>query len=153
MRFLELRIPPPAVALMTGVLMWLVSRATPTFAFELPAHNIIAICIAAAGVTTAMSGFVAFARARTTVNPMKPEAASSLVVSGVYGITRNPMYLGLLVGLTAWAVHLSNGLALLFLPGFIAYTNRFQIAPEERVLTSLFGTEFVNYQSRVRRWI
>ena len=153
MQSLELKIPPPAVTLIMGVLMWLASRATPSLAFELPARNIIAIFLAAVGVAIAVSGVATFARARTTVNPTKPEAASSLVVSGVNAFTRNPMYLGNVVVLAGWAAHLSNGLAFLFLPGFIAYMNRFQIAPEERALTSLFGSAFVAYQSRVRRWI
>ena len=63
------------------------------------------------------------------------------------------MYFGLLLILTAWALYLSNVLPFLLLPVFISYINRFQIAPEERALTSLFGREFAAYQSRVRRWI
>jgi protein-S-isoprenylcysteine O-methyltransferase Ste14 len=55
--------------------------------------------------------------------------------------------------LTGWAIFLSNALAYVFLPVFVLYINRFQIAPEERVLTSRFGQDFVAYQSRVRRWL
>ena len=153
MRGLELKIPPPAVALVTALLMWLVSRATPAFGFVFPARNVFAISLAAAGVTTAISGVITFRRARTTVNPLKPESASSLVNWGVYSVTRNPMYLGLLLVLTGWAIFLSNLLGFLFLPAFVLYINRFQIAPEERALTSLFGRDFVAYQSRVRRWL
>jgi len=153
MRSLELKIPPPAVALITGLLMWLVSRATPSVAFTFPARNILVIAIAAAGVATALSGALTFRRAHTTVNPMKPESASSLVNWGVFSVTRNPMYLGLLLALTAWAIFLSNLLAFFFLPAFVLYMNRFQIAPEERALTSLFGKDFDAYRSRVRRWL
>ena len=153
MRGLELKVPPPAVALVTAVLMWLVSRAAAALAFEFPAGNILAIGLAAAGVIIAVAGVVTFRRARTTLNPTKPESSSSLVTWGVYRVTRNPMYLGLLLELTGWAIFLSNWLAFVFLPVFIVYINRFQIVPEERVLTSLFGREFVAYQSRVRRWI
>jgi protein-S-isoprenylcysteine O-methyltransferase Ste14 len=84
---------------------------------------------------------------------MRPDQATSLVASGVFAHTRNPMYLGLLFGLTGWAVYRSNAVAFLFLPAFVAYINRFQIVPEERVLTSLFGQEFASYKSRVRRWL
>jgi len=150
---LELKVPPPAVALFTAVLMWLVSRASAALAFEFPAANILAIGLAAAGIIIAVAGVVTFRRARTTLNPTKPESSSSLVSWGIYRITRNPMYLGLLLELTGWAIFLSNWLAFVFLPVFIVYINRFQIVPEERVLTSLFGREFVAYQSRVRRWI
>lgn len=94
-----------------------------------------------------------FRRAKTTVNPLKPQSSSSLVTWGIYAITRNPMYLGGLVILTGCAVFLSNALAFLLLPAYILYINRFQIAPEERALTSLFGQEFAAYRSRVRRWL
>ena len=83
-----------------------------------------------------------FRKAKTTVNPTKPYA-SSLVTWGVYAISRNPMYLGGLTMLLGWAIFLSNPLAFLFLPVYVLYLNRFQIAPEERVLTSLFGGTYV----------
>ena len=153
MRALELKIPPPAVALLMGILMWLASRAAPLLAFEFTAHNIVAICLAAIGLMIAVGGVATFARAHTTINPTKPEKSTSLVTSGVYTITRNPMYLGLLLELTGWALYLSNGVAFMFLPAFIIYMNHFQIVPEEKTLASLFGREFVNYRSRVRRWI
>ena len=153
MQSLELKVPPPAVALVIAVLMWLVSRAVPALSFAIPARLLVAIILAAAGVITAVAGVVTFARAKTTVNPTTPERSSSLVNWGIYKVTRNPMYLGLLLELTAWAIFLSNSLPFLFLPVYMLYINRFQIAPEERALTSLFGGEFAAYQSRVRRWI
>ena len=76
-----------------------------------------------------------------------------MVSGGVYQFTRNPMYLGLLVTLLAWAAFLAKPLALLFLPVFVLYINSFQITPEERVLTSLFGAEYESYKARVRRWL
>ena len=133
--------------------MWLVSRAAPAIALEIPARNIIGSIVAAAGIIAAVAGGMTFARAKTTVNPTKPETSSSLVSWGVYRVTRNPMYLGLLLVLTGWSIHLSNPLPFLFLPVFVLYINRFQIAPEERALSSLFGGEFTAYRSRVRRWI
>ena len=98
-------------------------------------------------------GFASFRRAKTTVNPMKPDSASSLVVSGIYDLTRNPMYLGFLVILVGWAFFLSNALGFIFLPLFVLYMNRFQIEPEERALASVFGEAFASYRSRVRRWL
>jgi len=141
------------VALVTAVLMWLASRSSPALTFVFPASNLLAVGLAAIGLTVAISGVVTFRRARTTLNPTKPEASSSLVSWGIYKITRNPMYLGLLLVLTAGAIFLSNWLAFLFLPVFVVYIDRFQIVPEERALTSLFAREFVHYQSRVRRWL
>ena len=153
MRVLELKIPPPAVALVTAVLMWAASRSSPALAFVFSAGNLLAAGLAAIGLMVAISGVVTFRLARTTLNPTKPEASSSLVSWGIYTVTRNPMYLGLLLVLTAWAMFLSNWLPFLFLPVFVVYINRFQIVPEEQALTSLFAGEFVAYQSRVRRWL
>src|ERR1041385_598640 len=127
MRALKLKIPPPVVALVMAVLMWLLAQAAPRFDVSLPARRVIAAFVALAGVSTAMAGVVSFRRAGTTVNPLRPEKASSLVVSGIYRVTRNPMYLGLLLVLIAWEVILSNALAFIILPAFILYMNHFQI--------------------------
>jgi len=132
--------------------MWLLSRATPSLHVDVPWHSALAVALVSAGFITGMTGVVTFRKARTTVNPTKPHA-SSLVTSGVYAISRNPMYLGGLTMLLGWAIFLSNPLAFLFLPVYVLYLNRFQIAPEERVLTSLFGQTYVTYQARARRWL
>lgn len=153
MRVLELKVPPPVVIALTALLMWLASRIAPVLAFEIPARQVVAIALVTAGFITGLSGVLAFWRARTTVNPLKPQSSSSLVTWGVYRVTRNPMYLGGLLILTAGAILLANAAALLFLPAFILYITLFQIVPEERVLTSLFGADFVAYKSRVRRWL
>ena len=150
---LELKVPPPVVIFVTAAIMWLVRRAAPALDFVFPAHDLLAILLVAAGFFTGVWGVVTFRRARTTINPTKPELSSSLVTWGVYAITRNPMYLGGLITLTGWAIFLSNALAFLFLPAYVLYINRFQIKPEERALTALFGQEFVAYQARVRRWV
>jgi protein-S-isoprenylcysteine O-methyltransferase Ste14 len=75
------------------------------------------------------------------------------VISGIYKLSRNPMYLGFLLVLVGWAVFLSNALAFVFVPAFIFYMNRFQIDPEEKALVGKFGQEFVDYKSRVRQWL
>jgi protein-S-isoprenylcysteine O-methyltransferase Ste14 len=153
MRFLELKVPPPVVALFMAGLSWLASWAAPRLGFVLPHRNAIVVASLVAGVCVSVLGVASFRRARTTVNPLKPEKASALVMSGIYRYTRNPMYLGLLLALLGWAFFLANVLAFLFLPAFILYMNRFQIDPEERVLVSVFGQDFTAYLSKVRRWL
>ena len=153
MRFLELKVPPPVVALFMAGLSWLAAWAAPNLGFVLPHRNAIVLALFVAGVCVAVLGVASFRRARTTLNPLKPEKSSALVISGIYRYTRNPMYLGLLLVLLGWATFLSNALAFVFLPVFILYMNRFQIAPEERVLVSVFGQEFTAYLSKVRRWL
>lgn len=153
MNSLELKIPPVAVVLCTASAMWVVAQFLPVGDVQLPARIFFAITCAAVGVVTSGLGVMAFKRARTTVNPTKPGATSFLVHSGVYSLTRNPMYLGFLLILCGWAILLHNALVLPFLPIFILYMNRFQIQPEERALTESFGAVFTGYAARVRRWI
>ena len=150
---MELKVPPPLVAVLTGALMWWAAREVSAASFAFPVRFAVAIACAAVGLTISVSGVVTFRRARTTVNPLKPEKATSLVTSGIFGHTRNPMYLGLLLILTGWGIYLSNILAFIFLPLFVIYITRFQIVPEERALSALFGNEFADYKSRVRRWL
>lgn len=87
------------------------------------------------------------------MNPIRPTATSSLVTSGPFRLTRNPMYLSLGFYLLAWAAYLSSVWALLLVPVFMLYINEFQIKPEERALSSLFGPEYAAYKARVRRWL
>ena len=84
---------------------------------------------------------------------MHPEQASTLVTSGVYRFTRNPMYVGILLLLAAVAAHLGSVLALLGLPAFVFWIGRFQIAPEERALRAKFGSAYDDYTRAVRRWL
>jgi protein-S-isoprenylcysteine O-methyltransferase Ste14 len=133
--------------------MWLLASAFPGLTVQLPGNTAVAIALALAGMGIAVTGVVQFRKSRTTVNPMNPAASSSLVVSGVYRVTRNPMYLGFALALLGWAVLLANPLTLLVLPLFTAYMTRFQILPEERALKSKFSADFEAYMARVRRWI
>ena len=153
MNALELRVPPPVLALCLAFLMWLASSLVPPVVVPFGVRVGIALALVAIGQSISISGMVSFRRAKTTMNPIKASAASSLVTSGVYRYTRNPMYLGLSVTLMGWAVFLSNLLALLAVPLFVLYINRFQINPEERVLSSLFGAEYAAYKEKVRRWL
>jgi len=153
MHVLELKIPPPAVALLMAAIMWLGTWLVPALTYRVPGHSVVALAAALSGAMIDVVSVVAFRRAGTTVNPMKPDTSSSLVVSGIYTRTRNPMYLGLLLILLGWAIYLSNAMAFLLLPGFIWYINRFQIEPEEKALASRFGAQFDSYASRVPRWL
>jgi protein-S-isoprenylcysteine O-methyltransferase Ste14 len=153
MQALELKIPPLAVGLIVAALMWLARRVLPALGFGFPGRHLVALGVSAAGACIIGLGVVSFRRAATTVNPMKPESSSTLVVSGIYHMTRNPMYLGFFLILIGWAIFLSNVVAFALLPLFILYMNRFQIEPEERALASLFGQAFESYRSSVRRWL
>jgi len=152
MHTLELRIPPLALVLIAACAMALIAYCVPV-GLAIPAPALFACAFAFTGAVIAIAGVVAFRRHKTTVNPFTPECSSSLVASGIYRYTRNPMYLGFLLLLVGWAALLSNLVALALLPAFIAYMNRFQIQPEERALQQHFGAEFQAYMHRVRRWV
>lgn len=151
--WLELKIPPPVVGLLIGGAMWIVAPLGP--ALEVPETVRLWLALAIAGVGGAfdLSGLIAFVRGRTTVNPLKPAKTSALVTHGVYRITRNPMYLGMAFVLVAWAVWLSALLPWFGPAAFVLYISRFQIRPEERIITGLFGQPYTDYMQRVRRWL
>lgn len=150
---LERKVPPVAVVLIMGLLMGFTSWTATQFHFSFPLQEWIAAMFAVAGTLISLAGVLSFRRAGTTVNPLTPASSSSLVRSGVYRFSRNPMYLGFLLMLLAWGIYLANPLALVFAPLFVLYMNRFQIAPEERALESRFGQDFVDYAGQVRRWL
>lgn len=133
--------------------MWFAARQLPSLAVTLPWRHGLAITISGVGILFLLAGIYAFQKAKTTLNPTTPNATSSIVASGVYRVSRNPMYVGFLLALTGWATFLSHPLPFLLLPVFVAYMNRFQISPEERALSAKFGDEYDTYKQGVRRWL
>ena len=150
---LELKVPPVAVALATGFVMWLASPVLPALALPEPWRGIVTFALIGIGMAIGLAGVVSFRRAGTTVNPTRPGTASRVVDSGPYRFTRNPMYLGLGVILAGWGASLSSLLSILAIALFVLYMNRFQIAPEEKALAAVFGEEFLAYRKRVHRWL
>lgn len=140
------------VALLLGAAMWAVARGTAALPVNTDLRYTIAGTLFAFGIVVAGLGEVAFHRAKTTTNPLKPQAASSIVTSGVYRFTRNPMYAGVAAVLLGWASYLAVLWAFLGPIVFIAFITRFQIIPEERELKSKFGPDYAEYQQRVGRW-
>jgi protein-S-isoprenylcysteine O-methyltransferase Ste14 len=148
-----MKIPPVAQFLAVAAAMWLVAKYVPALSVEIPARKMLVVLFFCLGGAVALPGITAFRAAGTTVDPRYPEKASSLVVAGVYRYSRNPMYLGLLCLLLAWALYLSNLLGLAGLPVFVLGMNRLQIRHEEAAMEALFGDEYRAYKHKVRRWI
>ena len=153
MNALELKVPPLVLVLVLALAMWFAAMQLPSLAFALPWRHGFAVTISGVGIPFLLAGVYAFRKAKTTFNPTTPSAASSVVTSGVYRVSRNPMYVGFLLALTGWAIFLSHPLPFLLLPVFVAYMNRFQISPEERALSAKFGDEYDTYKQGVRRWL
>ena len=152
MERLELKIPPPAIASICGLAMWLSARHFPALGVEIPFKPVVCGVLVLLGLFFDLSGFFAFRERRTTINPLRPERTSAVVSQGIYRHTRNPMYVGLFCILGAWALWLANLPAFGVLPLFVAYLTRFQIIPEERILTERFGEDYTEYARMVPRW-
>jgi protein-S-isoprenylcysteine O-methyltransferase Ste14 len=84
--------------------MWGVSKLGLQLSIAPTLKHLAVVVLAITGMTFDLLGLLAFRVARTTVNPLKPQSTTVLVTSGVYRITRNPMYVGMLLFLLAWAV-------------------------------------------------
>ena len=150
---LDAKVPPVLLMALTAVGMWATDRVLP-WPKSMPEWRIaVAAALVVLGATVALAGVKAFRRHRTTVNPTRPTRSTSLVDTGIYAWTRNPMYLGLALALAGWAANLESVWAIPGVPIFMAYMSRFQIQPEERALRAAFGEQFEDYARRVRRWL
>ena len=155
MSALELKMPPPLVAAAVAGCMYAAAVLLPAPVLALPpgARLGMALALAAVGAGFDVAWLLAFRKARTTVNPLTPHRSVAVVSTGVYRLTRNPMYLGLALILLGLAVYLASPWALLGPLVFAAYITRFQIVPEERALQARFGAAYTAYRARVRRWL
>ncbi len=153
MKKLETKIPPPVVTILFALLMWVLSSYLPVIELRTGLHLALYVMLIIGGVLFCIAGIIPFRRAKTTINPVNPELASSLISSGVYTISRNPMYVGFALFLLAWAVYLSSPWSAIGVFGFVLYINRFQILPEEKALKKIFNEQYANYQMKVRRWL
>lgn len=147
---LELKIPPVVIFIIALVLTWYCAQIN-TIPLPHPLRP-FGFVVFVAGGFIGIAGVIAFRQQRTTVNPHKPENASSLVDGGIFGYTRNPMYLGLVVGVIGSAFILRDASGFVFALLTMAYLQRFQIVPEERIMLKLFGEEFEEYCKRTNRW-
>ena len=150
---LELKIPPAVVFLVCAGAMRGLDLACPFAAFDFPGRQAAAYAFFLPGAVLGLGGVATFLFARTTLHPERPQGASKLVTTGIFRISRNPMYAGLLCALVGGVLTLGNALAGLAPLAFVAYMNRFQIRPEERALREKFGAAFDAYARAVRRWL
>jgi protein-S-isoprenylcysteine O-methyltransferase Ste14 len=150
---MQLRVPPPLVMLLAAALMWSLHRWLPLDHLIAIPWNYLAVLPVAIGRAITVAAGVRFREARTTFDPLKPGEASSLVTDGVFRISRNPMYLGLVLLLIGWAQWLGTMSPWLVPPLFVALISVAQIVPEERALERRFGKAYLAYRHSVRRWI
>ena len=150
---MKLLIPPPIQALLSAIMMCLINRYFTHANFSLNGINIFALIFLIIAVIIIILSMYKFKKIKTTISPLRPNKTSSLVKSGIYEYTRNPMYLGLLLMLFSIALFLKNFISFLIIPLFILFITKNQILPEEEALENIFGEEYKNYKNKVRRWI
>lgn len=147
------KIPPPILLLITGGIMWLVARSDFAYPITVPYPLALSVASAAVGLFIAVIAMRQFNAAETTVNPLAPDSATSLVSSGIYRRSRNPMYAGLLFILAGWSLWLGSLTSIVVIVLFVVTITELQIKPEEEALSELFGEEYKEYCRNVRRWI
>ena len=145
------KIPPPIVTLVFGLAIYFSKPLFPYFSNVI--LNVLSLLLIIVGPLTLISAARSFKAQQTTINPINIDKATSLVVSGVFKYSRNPMYLGMVLILLAvsFKFNLIGGAILTMI--FVGYITRFQIIPEEIVMDKLFGDEFEKYKNKTRRWI
>lgn len=152
LKSIETKIPPPMLAALFVFGMWLADQYLPSSVLDDDVRLLVAIGLGSLGVLSSVLGVLSFVKAKTTTNPMQPEKAGTLVTTGIYQYTRNPMYLGLFCILLAWGVFLANGFSLMLAILFVPVMNFLQIIPEERAMVLNFREHYTAYKEKVRRW-
>ena len=145
------RSPPPIVTLICGISIYYSKSFFNQFLNF--SNNGISLFLLILGLIIFISAVRSFREQKTTVNPLKPKQASSLVTSGIFRFSRNPMYLGMLIILLSisFKFNLLGGIIISLL--FFIFITKFQIYPEEEAMNELFGDKFTQYSNTTRRWI
>lgn len=150
---MELKVIPIVQVIIAMALMFAIQSTIPTFAYTLQVSNYISITLLSVAIIIGFLAIYSFRKHQTTVNPSKPESSSKVVNTGIYQLSRNPMYLAMLLALISYGLYLENMVSFIICGIFVWYISKFQIRPEERMLTKIFGAEYTHYQQQVRRWL
>ena len=148
-----MKLSPLKAFLLSDPAMWLLDSTFPGAGLSQGVRMALFLPFLLASAFVGGAAVWSFRKACTTVNPWRPENASTLVRSGIFRYSRNPMYLALLVALVGWGLFLANPFSLALTVLFVVFLNHSQIQPEERTLRAVFGAEFEQYCREVRRWI
>ena len=138
--------------LIFGGFMYVLDRYLPVGEFDFFGRDFLTYLLLIIGFLIMLVAIIQFISSKTTTNPLEPEKTSTLVTSGIYNFTRNPMYLAMLLFLIAFGLRLGNAFNTLVAAGFVYYMNHFQIKHEEKALKQKFGKTYQLYCKAVRRW-
>jgi len=147
-------IPPPLFYALVFILSFFLQGTFTikrAFFFHSLIANILGLLIILTGLMFAGPAIRQFFKTKNSIMPIKP--ASTLQTSGVYAISRNPMYLGLVFIYLGLALIFGNWWTLFLLPVLIGLIQYFVISREENYLLRAFGDSYADYKKKVRRWI
>ena len=150
---LDNKVPPPLLVLLIGIAMSAIAWLTPTIEIARNPRLLAGVAVIVLGLLVVIQGARTFWRNKTTINPVELAKASTLVTTGVFRFSRNPMYVGFTCVLIGWVMCLAAPWALVGPLVFVLFINRFQIAPEERMMHAKFGKAYDDYRTQVRRWL
>ena len=145
------KILPVVYLLASLILMALLQLFLPLYQYVQPPFAFAGIIIVFAGIGLSAISAGMFVRVNTGLIPF--EEATALVTDGVFGFTRNPMYLGMFLMVFGAAFLMGSVGALIPLLGFMLIIRFNFVAGEERFMEATFGQQYLDYKSKVRRWI
>lgn len=150
---MSVRVPPIMLALLCGGLSWGLAFCFIGLRFGGWWIEMFALVFFIVGVILLVFSIGLFFRAKTTVNPMDVSRVETLVTSGIFRLSRNPMYLGMLLILISNVFWIGNWAAFSGPVFFFWIMTVLQIKLEERALTVKFGDAYTGYCKRTRRWL
>jgi protein-S-isoprenylcysteine O-methyltransferase Ste14 len=147
------RLPPPLVyGLFFGISL-LLQKLIPLNKdfFNTNVSEVLGFLLLAVCLVFDLPSLIQFFRTKNTLITIKP--ANSLQTKGLYSISRNPMYTGLLCLYSSLALLVGNWWTVLLIPFVFFIIQVYVIRREEKYLTRRFGQQFIEYKNRVRRWL
>lgn len=145
------KIVPPVYVLLSIIAMALLNAYAPLPRVISPPYSYAGGVVLAVGIAIAVINATAFRRVGTPVVPFRQ--STTLVTTGFYRYTRNPMYIGMVTGLLGIAILFGTAGAFLPIPVFFVIIQEWFIKGEERFLEEIFGNQYLQFKNRVRRWI
>lgn len=142
---------PPVLLSLALALMWAAANVLPLAPLPVWLGRALGVPLVVAGVLVAAIGRAQFARARTNIHTFRDPDV--LVTDGLFGLTRNPMYLGFAMVALGAAVLLAALSAVVTAAAFVMVTDRWYIRHEEQALRRVFGERYERYAAGTRRWL
>ncbi|MBV6449617.1 MAG: hypothetical protein MHPDNHAH_00329 [Anaerolineales bacterium] len=147
----DVKIHPPVLLVIHIAVAWLLGKFISLPIVVSPMIQNVGLALAGIGFLCGLLALYAFMKARTTLNPHG--SVSSVVSTGIYRFTRNPIYLGMVLMLIGFPLAFGNVWGIPLTLTFVPLMNKLVIEREEAYLAKKFGEGYTGYQSRVKRWL